>query len=349
MSLPMIGLTAVQIIASSTILSVMTGWSYPLSVIVVTIVVTIYSVMGGLWGIAFTDFIQAALILGGTLLAVPFAMQTAGGWEQVKEFLPAEKLSLVEGIGIKTIISLTLMYIASFAVGPEVIQRYYGGRDEKAVRQGSILGGVICIAYAAFPALLGLIAFSMVEQGMIDTSLITSHGTRYILPVLAVQTMPPVLVGLLFAALISATMSSADSDMLAAGTIISTDIYKAFIKKDATDAQLLGMNRIIMILCGLLSMGIALSNTGNIITILMFSFSLRAGGVFIPYIVGHYWNRPGAVSSMASLIVGSATVILFQQIEGLNFFGLDPVVPGVVFSAIIFFLLNALLKGYSEK
>ncbi len=347
MSLPMIGLTAVQIIASSVILSVMTGWQYYVAVIVVTLVVTTYSVMGGLWGVAFTDFLQAFLILGGTILAVPFALKSAGGWSQIVSDVPAAQLSFTEGIGIKTIISLTLMYIASFAVGPEVIQRYYGARDEKAVRNGSILGGLICIAYAVFPAILGLAAYSMVQQNLIDTALITSQGTRYILPVLAVQTMPPVLVGVLFAALISATMSSADSDMLAAGTIISNDIYLKYINKDADDKKVLRINRYIMIVAGLLSMGIALTNTKSIITILMFSFSLRAGGAFIPYIVGHYSNKAGAVASMASLITGSIAVFMFQKYW--SFFGLNPIVPGVLISAVVFFVLAAVLKNNKKE
>jgi len=341
MSLPMIGLTAVQIIASSVILSVMTGWGYVISVIIVTIVVTIYSVMGGLWGVAITDAIQCTLILLGTALAVPYALNAAGGWSTIVSHIPKQQMSFTEGIGFKTIISLTLMYIASFAVGPEVIQRYYGGRDEKAVRNGSILGGIICIVYAVLPAILGLAAFAMVKQGTIDTALITSEGTRYILPVLAVQTMPPILVGVLFAALISATMSSADSDMLAAGTIISNDIYKKYFNKKADDKKLLLVNRIVMVICGLLSMGIALTNTKSIIGILMFSFSLRAGGAFIPYIVGHYSNKAGAIASMASLISGSIAVLLFQGT--VSFFGMDPVVPGVIISAIVFFGITAIV------
>ncbi len=337
LALPMIGLTAVQIIASATILSVMTGWTYVFSVMVVAVVVTIYSVMGGLWGVAFTDFIQAALILGGTLLALPYALNAVGGWDMVRETVDPAKFSPVDGIGIMTIISLTIMYIASYTVGPEIVQRYYGAKDESAAKKGSILGGVVCIAYAALPALLGLIAVSMVNQGMISEAVLTENGTRYILPVLALNTMPPVLVGLLFAALISATMSSADSDMLAAGTIISNDIYKAYLKKDASDKELLLVNRLVMIATGIIATIIALANTSSIITILMFSFSLRAGGAFIPYLFGHLSNKYQGMASMVSLILGSLTVILFEQLSSLSFFGMSAVVPGVLVSIIVFF------------
>ena len=77
---------------------------------------------------------------------------------------------------------------------------------------------------------MGLIASSVVKDGLLTSELLTSEGTRYILPVLAMHTMPPVIVGLLFSALISATMSSADSDMLAVSVIATNDIYKKYIK-----------------------------------------------------------------------------------------------------------------------
>ncbi|MDA1470321.1 hypothetical protein OGZ02_16245 [Brachyspira hyodysenteriae] len=81
MGLPMIGITAAQIIASASILTVMTGWNYKLSVVIVTIVVTAYSSMGGLWSVAFTDLIQGSLVFIGSLAAIPFALHYAGGFE----------------------------------------------------------------------------------------------------------------------------------------------------------------------------------------------------------------------------------------------------------------------------
>ena len=65
---------------------------------------------------------------------------------------------------------------------------------------------MVCILYSLFPAFLGLIASSVVKDGLLTSELLTSEGTRYILPVLAIHTMPPVIVGLLFSALISATI-----------------------------------------------------------------------------------------------------------------------------------------------
>ena len=128
------------------------------------------------------------------------------------------------------------------------------------------------------------------------------------------------MVGLLFAALISATMSSADSDMLAAGSIFANDIYRVYIHPDASDARVLRVTRWTMAGVGALSLGVALLDWQDMITVLMFSFALRAGGEFIPYIAGHYWRKATGISSLASIVVGCGVVIYVK----LNHPGLVP-------------------------
>ncbi len=203
---------------------------------------------------------------------------------------------------------------------------------------------MVCILYSLFPAFLGLIASSVVKDGLLSSELLTSEGTRYILPVLAMHTMPPVIVGLLFSALISATMSSADSDMLAVSVIATNDIYKKYINKNATDKQLLFLGRVCMIVVGLISMFIAFK-ASNLITILMFSFSLRAAGVFIPYLFGNYTKKKlSAIASMGSLIAGSVVTIFFQYNKNINLFGVDPIIPGIVASLVVFLILSAIIQ-----
>lgn len=337
MILPLIGLTASQFIASAVILSVMTGLSYTISVIIVAIVVTAYSVMGGLWSVTLTDFVQVFLIVGGMALAIPYALNMIGGWDNVVANIPAEKLSFTDGIGIKGIISLVIMYTASFTVGQEAVCRYYAAKDDKAAVKGSLYAGIINIVYAFIPTVLGLITLALINTNRINADFIMANGARYALPTLAIQTMPPIVCGLLFAGIISATMSSADSDLLGAGSIFGNDIYKIYIKKDASDKEVLRVTQLSMLIVGILSLGIALRNSGSIINLLMFSFTLRAGGAFIPYILGHYYKKSSKGGAMASLIVGSVVSLLVER-KIISFFGLDPIIPGLIFSALVFFI-----------
>lgn len=339
MILPLIGLTAIQMIASSVVVSVMTGLDYNLCVIIVVAVVTVYSVLGGLWSVTLTDVVQWWLIVLGLIVAVPFAIQYGGGWEAVMHHVPESKMSFTEGMGVGTIVSLVILYVASFAVGQEAVQRYYAARDGKAATLGSIYAGGVYIIFAFIPALLGIIAFSMVQSGMIDGTLIEEEGARYVIPVLAVHVMPSWLVGIVFAALISATMSSADSDLLAAGSIFSNDIYSKIFRKHASQNEILMVTRITMVVIALLAMAIALTNTKNLITILMFSFTLRAGGAFFPYVIGHYWKKAGAAGAIASILCGSLVVALVEH-EVISFFGAEPIIPGLLSSLAVFVLFS---------
>ena len=352
MFLPLIGLTAGQFMASATILSVMLGIAFKPALIAVSIIVTIYAVMGGMWSVAITDFVQVGLIVLGMLIAVPFAINFAGGWENVTANVPPETFNLIKGIGgPKAIIALVVMYVATFTVGQEAVSRYYSARDGKAAKQGSIIAALVNGLYAFIPTILGIITLALVNMGKVSADIVLERGARYSLPVLAVHTMPAVIVGLLFSGIISATMSSADSDLLGAGSIFGNDIFKQYIKKDATDRQVMRITQITMVIVGLFSLIVAMNAT-NIITLLMFSFTLRAAGAFFPYVIGHYWKKASTSGAIASLVVGSVVSVVFERklIPGLGFFGweMQPVIPGLVCALVVFIVFTLLFPSNRE-
>lgn len=143
--------------------------------------------------------------------------------------------------------------------------------------------------------------YGMVQNGTIDGTMLMERGAQYALPVLAMEVLPDVVTGILFAVLISATMSSASSNLLAAGSIFTNDIYNQYLNKNAADGKLLKMVRYTMYVVSAFSLLMAVMNVSDIITLLMFSFTLRAGGAFIPYIVGHVWEKASPAGSLASL------------------------------------------------
>ena len=341
MLLPLIGLTAGQFIASSVILSTMLGISYKTAVIIVAVVVTIYSIMGGLWSVTLTDFIQVFLIIIGMIIAVPFAMRLAGGWGNVVASVPAETFNMFKGYSPMAVISLTIMYVATFTVGQEAVSRYYAARDGKAAKQGSILAAIINFIYAFIPAVLGIITLALINMGKFNAEDFADVGARYALPVLAMEAMPAIICGLLFAGIISATMSSSDSDLLGAGSIFANDIYRAVLKPDATSEEVMKVTKIVMAIVGVVSMFIALFNTSSLVNLLMFCFTLRAAGAFFPYVLGHYWSGASLAGTIASLISGSIVVVYLEKFSGSVLFGVklsQPIIPGLIV-ALVFFLV----------
>ena len=345
MIIPLVGLTASQLIASAAITSVMLNLNYATAVVLVSVFVTVYSVIGGMWSITLTDIVQVFLIVFGMLLAVPFALSVVGGWDNVKAILPAEKFQLFNSnIGPMTVISLFIMYIATFTVGQENMARFYSARDDKTARTGSLMASGINFLFAFIPTVLGLIMLALVTNGTVSEELLLRNGTRYALPVLAINTMPALIVGLLFAAIISATMSSADSDMLGAGCIFSNDLYKVYIRPKASDLEVMRVTKIAMVIVGIIAMIIALTNTASLIQILAFSFTLRAAGSFFPYVIGHYWKKASPLGAFLSIVFGSLMTLFielynayFAGANKLTIFGFkEPIIPGLLVSFVLF-------------
>ncbi|MBQ0058473.1 MAG: sodium:solute symporter family protein [Lachnospiraceae bacterium] len=351
MLLPLVGLTAGQFIASSVILSTMLGISYKLAVIIVAVVVTVYSIMGGLWSVTLTDFIQVFLIVIGMIIAVPFAMNHAGGWDAIMANVPADTMNLFKGYDLFAIVSLVIMYVATFSVGQEAVSRFYAAKDGASAKGGAWLAALINFIYAFIPTILGIITLALINMGKFDAASFESVGARYALPVLAIQTMPAIICGLLFAGIISATMSSSDSDLLGAGSIFANDIYKAVLKPSASSEEVMKVTKIVMCLVGVASMFIALFNTQSIVTILMFCFTLRAAGTFFPYVLGHYWKKASTAGTIASLIAGTIVVVYLDKFSGGNLFGIhfsQTIVPGLVAALICFLVFSVIFPPKNQ-
>lgn len=345
MILALVGLTAAQFKASASILEIMLGIKYSTAITIVAIVITIYAVMGGLWSVTLTDFIQVFLIVIGMFLAIPFAFRLAGGWGTIKSTIPAEALSFTNGIGgFGHIAGYVIMYLASFSVGQEAVSRYYAARDGKAAVQGSIAAAIINFIFAFVPVVLGLAMLSMKNQGVLDASVLDAleNNSRYALPALANVAMPAIICGLLFAGIISATMSSADSDLLGAGSMFSNDIYKIFLKKGASSKEVLLVTKIGMVLMGLFAYFVA-RWANNIISLLAFSFTLRAAGTFFPYVFGHYWKKSSSAGCIASIVGGSIFYFLLDKGIVPSIASINNIIPALVLSLILFVVFSLLI------
>ncbi|MCH3917890.1 MAG: sodium:solute symporter family protein [Spirochaetia bacterium] len=350
MILALIGLTAAQFKASASIIEVMLGLNKTTALAIVTIVITVYAIMGGLWSVTLTDFIQVFLIVIGMSIAIPFALKLCGGWTAIRQTIPADHFSLTKGIGgWGQIIGYVIMYIATFVIGQEAVSRYYAARNGKVAKQGSIIAAIINFVFAFIPVILGLAMLSLNNQGMLGASVedALAHNTRYALPALAITSMPALVCGILFAGIISATMSSADSDLLGAGSMFSNDIYHIFFRKKASQKEIMIVTKITMVIIGIFAFVVA-DVASNIITLLAFSFTLRAAGTFFPYVLGLYWKKASNAGCSASIIGGSILFFMMEYKFIPSIPGLNDIIPALVFSLILFIIFSYAMPPKTE-
>ncbi len=322
-------LTASQILASASVLSAITGIPLNAAVVVAGGIIILYTTMGGMLADAIADIMQFFIIFFGLLISVPMIIRGAGGWQTVSSLLPEVELDMFK-IGIPTILGLIFNYFCTFLSGPEMVSRFSSAENEKAAVKASVLSAVLMGLLAFMPTLIGLVALA--ENPGLDGG----QGTTALMYASSMYA-PPVVTGLVAAAIVAATMSSADSNLLCASTILIKDIYQRFINPEVTDRRLITFTRVSNVFICLISMGIALFNI-NLITLNLFAFALRSAGPFAAYGLGMVIPKATRNAGIVSIIIGSVAVVIWQIWGGNT--GILPIVFGCFWGVVSFFLVT---------
>jgi solute:Na+ symporter, SSS family len=346
MIVALVGLSAVQMVATGLVITIMTGVDYRTAVIAAGAIVTVYTYYGGMWSVSLTDFVQWIFIVVGLGAAIPYALSAAGGSTNVLATLPAQSLDLFSKIGGEEIVSLMAIYITSFLVGQEAMQRLYSAKSEAHARAGAFATSGFYLLFGFIPPVLGLLALSLARQGILPIDQLEQIGANAMLPLLAQYCLPSILTGVLFAGLISATMSSADSNLLGAASIWANDLEALFRRQQRdAEASMKSAKRAVIVI-GTLSTFVAAMNFKDLIDVLKFSFTLRAAGPFFPFLLGHYWKGGSPFGSLLAL-VGATAVVAVLVAFGIRPLGFDPVFPGLL-TGLVLYLGGSVMRPASS-
>ena len=330
-------LTASQILASSTVVSILLGIHLNVAIFVSGIIMLIYTVLGGVVADVISDAVQLFIIFFGLLITMIVVVNNAGGVEMLAEKLPGKNLSFT-GVGLTTIISLVINYFCTFLSGPEMVSRFSSAVDENAARDASWISAIFMGLLAFIPAVIGLVALAL------NPGLDGGKGTTALMWT-AMNYAPPLVVGLVAAAIMAATMSSADSNLLCAATIFVKDIYQNYINPHADDKTLILLTRVATVFIGLLGILVALLEI-NLVTLNLFAFALRSSGPFAAYSMALVWKKATRHSGLVAIICGSLGAVVWQLME--QPFGILAIVFGCaagVFSFALTVIIEKILGG----
>ena len=328
-------LTSSQIAASGSVVSTLTGIPTNVALVVAGLVVILYTTFGGMIADQISDLVQFIIILVGLAIATPFVLEGCGGWEAISAALPPVQLDFTK-IGWVTIIGYIFHYFCTFLAGPEMVSRFETAKDEKTARSASFLSAVLMAAMSFFPTLIGLAALA-VQDTLPNLS---ADGSNAMMAVASVHA-PEIVVGLISAAIICATMSSADSNLLCMSTMVMNDIYLKFGgAKRLSEKQIITYTRACNVAAALIAMGISMAGI-SIVTMNTFAFGIRCAGPFAAYGLGLIVPRATRHSGIASLAAGTVGFCFWQVLSGGGFlFGILPVVFGCAVGVLAFFLVN---------
>lgn len=338
--------TGSQIIATSTIINTVTGMDFNTTAVVVTVVVVLYTMVGGFASVAAANMMHVGFITIGMAIAMFFMVNSTavGGFANLVE--TARTITDAQGqnldllsmtkVGLPAILGYIAMYCTTFPTGQEIVQTYCSAKDGKSAKIGSVIAGVMSAAYAIVPALIGLMAFTFIDGFAANTAL---HKNA-----LAAATMefaPAVVAGIVLSAVVAATISSASGNMIGTATLFTNDVFRPYMNKgEKDDHKEIWISRVVMVLAGCVGLAVALSGS-NIISIMMSAFALRSAGPFAAFICGLFYKKVTKNAGFLSIVFGTAVAAIWIYALGTPF-GLNAAVPASLVAFAVIFLVSAI-------
>ena len=335
MFLASIGWLGAHIIGGALYLGWITGIDLQMAKIIVAAAFGIYVVVGGYVAVLWTDTIQAVVLFTGFVLMAVFSIHIVGGWDALIAAQPESNRNIfsVEKIGLIPAVSLSAAIFVGIMATPSYRQRIYSGVSVPTVQRSFMLAGSLYLVFAIVPTIIGMAAFAL-EPVLEQPS--------YAFPFLAV-TVLPLYVGIaVLVAGLSATMSSASSDAVAAVTILLRDLSGPLTRSITNTWDVITNSRLGLALIIIASLLLSLLSN-NIIEYITSMISTVMSGLFVCALLGKYWPRFNRFGALAALLSGIAVSLLVISSETwIAFFGnpILPAVSGALFAGILVTILT---------
>ncbi|MBR2357003.1 MAG: sodium:solute symporter family protein [Lentisphaeria bacterium] len=321
-----IGWLGAQVLGLGTLLNLLTGIDLFYARIIGAAVVLFYTVTGGMWAVTITDVVQVVLIVAGLFIIVPGAVQMSGGLDAVLNnpaadlsLAPAadtagKPLSIVNYIGSWIIMGLGCM------VGQDLIQRSLASKDDKVAISSSVISGFLYFMIALIPITIGLAAKILLPKWGITAEVMGGTNlSNQVLPRVAIGVMGaihPVLLTLFISALISAIMSSADSSLLAASSLLVNNVIYP-LRPEASEKSILLFTRIATVLLLVIATFLAMK-VESIYALMVSCWSSQLVVVFIPVIAAIYFPKASGNTIWCTMIVSTSVWLAYIFITGMG-------------------------------
>jgi SSS family solute:Na+ symporter len=304
------------------------------TILILAIFSGLYTIAGGLKAVVYTDAIQAVLLILGSVLLTVLAFVKIGSWEAVKAVTPAQHFHIIQPLddsflpwpGLFSGVFLLGFYF--WATNQFIVQRALGAKNLRHGQWGSLFAGFLKVSTPLFimivPGLMARVLYPGIEKA------------NYVFPMLMFDLLPTGLLGLVLAGLIAAMMSSIDSALNSASTLVTMD----FIKKQrpqTTSIQLMWIGRAVTFVFMLAAAAWApqIDKFPTLWQYLQSALSYIVPPIVALFVIGVFWKRANANGALAGIIIGIVSAAFFLCFSGSQWM---PVIHFLYVATIIFCL-----------
>jgi len=291
--------------------SVGLGYDLKISIIGSGLVMLLYTFMGGLWAVVVTDYIQFIVLTLGVVVLFPLVFMHFDSISAFTGSVPEGFFSPASGpFSLLYVLAFYLLIVLSYNGNWAMAQKFYCVRDERDARKAGMLGALLMLIGPPLFILPAMAARSLMPELMQPP-----NSPQYTYAALALKFLPAGLMGLMIAAMFSATMSTLSGDYNVMASVVTKDIYHRLIDKSASERRLVLVGRIATLLIGGLTtlIGIILiaSARKGLFEVMVTVFGLFVGPMLIPMLLGLLSSRFTWRSAIAGIVAGFASGISF--------------------------------------
>ena len=295
------------------------------------VITIVYTVIGGLKAVIYTDTFQLTLLLGGLIIiTIPITLYKIGGLDALRKSLPPEYFSL-SNISPATFINWMVTIIPAWLIGNTLYQRMYACRNEYEAKRAWYIAG-----FLEYPVM----AFTGAFLGMCARVIAPDAEPEMAIPILIRDVLPAGVTGIVIVAYFSAIMSTADSCLMASSGNFVNDIIERYFVRKVSAKTSIRLSMLVTLIIGVLSVIVA-SQFTSVLNAGLYTYAFMISGLFVPTLGAYFWKRGSSAGAMAGMLAGGITTLLLSTNiivlpEILAALGLYAGLYGMICSAVAF-------------
>jgi len=327
-----IAVSAIYLVGQYTAISIVLVWLFDIphwqALVISGIIITLYTVIGGLYAVSWTTLVQGAILIGGVIVMAPLVIFHAGGFTHINEVIAGIDPNLVQpwfpspvyaGYAFATpefLLSFGLLLMVGLACAPHVINNVLAAKEDRYFQWSPLIAFVIYAVVMFLVKFSGFAVRTLVEEGrLVLPTAVNAQDFAFMYGVK--DAVPNVFVWAIFAVIVlAAVMSTTDRLMLTIGTMFSWDIYRNLLKPEATDREILLVSRIAVIAAAVGTLGLAISPPPMLAWLIWMGIGVMLATFAVPLLAGLYWRgatRYGAIASMVMGLIGAGVFGYWHQ------------------------------------
>ena len=338
---------------------------YHTAMIISAIVIILYTSIGGFLAASTTDLIQSIVMTLALIMIVVFGINTAGGFDNVMEnakALPGYlSLSMTHISGeaqpysLLTIVSLMAWGLGYFGM-PHILLRFMAIEDSNKIKTSRRIASVWVVISMAIAVFIGLVGNALMANGSLETMTTSDESERIIIKMSQLLSengvLAAIFAGLELAGILASTMSTADSQLLAASSSMSENLLKGTFKMKLSEKASMMSARIVLLVIAALGVVLAWDQSSSVFRIVSFAWA-GFGATFGPVVLAAlFWKRSNKWGALAGMVVGGIMVFVWKYLIapncadwGLGFLNVYELLPAFVVAVIAIVVVSLLTKA----